>query len=165
MKKAYVKPVMQSEEFVTNAYCGACTDNPMPDTSTIIVNPSGPWYNPRRGTTISQSSLEKQFTLGHTFNANERADMISQANGYEGDAQWYWPCDCHDGQYYLEYSAEWADKFGNNFGVLFKERTNTSRPDGLQINWMCNSWPDSNYGRKDQAIALVQMSNATILNS
>lgn len=163
MKKGYVRPMMKSEVFVTNAYCGACQDNPMPDTSTIVINPEGPWNNPRYNDSISQASLKtKGYILGHTFLANERADMISEANGYEGTAQWYWPCDCHDGAYYLEYSVEWAEKWGSDHAVLFKE---TNNKPGLQVNWMCNNWPDTKNGNADRAIALTKMANGTIINN
>lgn len=140
MKMVYERPMMQAEQYVTNAYCNVCTSRPILETTITTSADPADWFSPNSGNTISSNRLEG-YALGHTFNQGAAIEMTRPEGVYgAGETQYYWVCSCTDcankgDRYYLEYSAEWADDSryeGKNIFVLYKENTNDN---DLDIVW------------------------------
>lgn len=153
MKMTYERPMMSAEVYQTNAYCGACTTGTptLLESITTGIGDLWKWFNPRTGNTITPNT--NSYSYEHTFAKGEAIEMTSQASGFEGTTQYYWKCTGTDG-YYLEYSAEWGAKYGNNTFVLFKEDSNNDQLDVNWYNW--GSFPDTNNRNgTDIAVAAV----------
>lgn len=171
----YERPMMQAEVYATNAYCGACEDNPTPNKDIIRVDHGtdgqnwigsfnwGPGFQVTG--TNPWSANGTNYDLSHEFTSDDR---ISMTNPNTNQQQWYWKCTCgeHDdgsatGSYYLEYSADWTTRLGDDSFVLFKENTdNTS----LQVGTK-NTFPAKPESTIDTAIAMVTYTNPMIANS
>lgn len=171
MRMTYERPIMQTELYVTDAYCKVCSDNPTlkaefttPDFSVNGVN-SG-WFSPRSGNPLSSSQVS-DWDLSHTFDSGAAIKMIRpQGVSGAGETQYYWKCTCDDCKaggeiYYLEYSTEWAKDYGENTFVLYKE---TSGNDSLLINWgNYGILPDNPDGNEDQAIGAITINTHDVL--
>lgn len=161
MKRKYVKPVMQSEEFVTNAYCGACTGQ-VTLNGTLVVDPSswasknnqpGNWADTR-----ANLVPDSEESLSHTF---VQANSVPMTDTW-GNPQYFWRCSGNDG-YYLEYSAYYTEQNrGTPTFFLYKEVNGAS---GLQISGG-TSWPLKN-GNNDLCVAQVVYTQGTdpVVNS
>lgn len=145
MRMTYERPIMQAEQYVSNAYCGACTDNPVLNTDVLNVSPSNDassWFSgvntgngggrPGSGngqwTTLPfDEDAVSGYDLDHTFLSSSRVVMT---NPNSNTTQWYWTCNCEShsdgsatGSYYLEYTSHWSGELGSDTFILYKEDT------------------------------------------
>ncbi len=169
MKMTYERPMMQAELFQADNFClSACRYDPHLNAK-LKTSEEWEWFSPRtpdgtvQKTVLNVNDLKDDgFSLVHEFKVNDTHHMLSEAEGYEGNAQYYWYCSCDNcddnNRYYMEYSVEWADHYGTDTFVLYRERDGSP---GLDINWGTWYWPDNDYNQdswyddasNDQAIA------------
>lgn len=149
MRKEYVKPAMQSEEFLANVYCSTCGDLEL--TGTLTVKPSD-WLsdnNRKKWSDPSDLVTESDETLSHTFNQDE--DHYSRTGNY-------WICTDSD-SYYLEHSTYFSNL--NNMATFFLYKETNNIP-GLQTsNSPRQTWPYEER-RKDLCVAQVSYSYDSI---
>lgn len=158
MKKAYKRPVMVCEKFVTNAYCGACTDNPQLN-GVLTVDPSA-WTSEPNGSGWKNNPFYGITEGTHTFSkANRTYFITADADGKEY-THYYWTCDANDG-YYLEYSAGMSETYGASKFILYKESTNDT---DLDVGWG-SSFPTKAADGTDTAVAWATFSEGVIANS
>lgn len=162
MKKAYERPLMKAEIFETNAYCGACADQPPVLTGQLVVDlANGNWYSDNRGTAWSGNPAA--YITRHTF---VEANKVAQTSNYGGLDQYYWKCSCHEGSpYYLEYSANFTENYnnGNPTFFLYKEDTGNQTLELAQAM----RWPNDGGRNADEVVAMVSYTPETtpVVNS
>lgn len=154
MKKNYVRPTMESEVFVTNAYCGACTDQPALPNTLIVDLANGNWNS--MNNSGSWDGDRTKYVTRHEFSQAVRVEQ--ESNGIQGAMQYYYPCTCtnHDGKYYLEYSAYYTQIKNDNVPTFFLYRE-SNKNNGLQLASGLDRWPASSWG-SDEMVAQVQYS-------
>lgn len=153
MKRVYERPAMTAEIFETNAYCGACANQPPVLTGELIVDlADGNWYSNNNGKLWNGDA--SKYVTRHVFVEDNKESMKSNFGNLD---QYYWQCSCcsEGSHYYLEYSANFTENYnhGNPTFFLYREDTRNST---LQLA-SAESWP-SNTSKTDECVAQVKYS-------
>lgn len=165
MKLAYERPVMRAEAFATNAYCSACGGQVsfLDGALSLAKDLVSGWF------TIGflggyRDTTPKDVWTGLTFQQDSRRDMTSQANGFEGQKQYYWTATAEDTKYYLEYSVERSNNRNADVFVLYEEQTGNQN---LDINWKGYTGTETdNYSTTyDDSLVAVQFNERVVQDS